>query len=221
MYAAAVWGLLKKPHIGVRPVNHPGVRPIKGLWRGTNALDSWSWKNCEGNQAEIEVFVDAHDVELLVNGKSLGRKKIKAFKALFKTKYAPGTIKAVAYDQHGSKLSESELVSATGTTSISIIPEETALSVGDLGYIKIHLVGENGVVESNDDKTLSVTVEGGTLLGFGSANPCTEQRFDSGSYGTYYGKALAVVRAGQNTEGVRITVSAQGCEPQVFEIPVN
>jgi hypothetical protein len=220
-YAAVVWGLVEKPYIGVRPVNHPGERPIKGLWRGTNALESWSWKNCEGNPAEIEVFFDAYEVELLVNGKSLGRKKIKAFKALFKTKYAPGMIKAVAYDQSGSKLSESELVSATGKTGITIISEETTLKAGELGYINIHLVGENGVVESNDDKTLSATVEGGTLLGFGSANPCSEQRFDSGSYRTYYGKALAVVRAGQKAEGVRIKVSAEGCDPQVLEIPVN
>lgn len=184
-YAAVVWGLEEKPYIGVRPMNHPGVRPIKGLWRGTNALDSWSWKNCDGNKAEIEVFVDAHEVELFINGKSLGRKRIKAFKALYKAKYMPGIVKAVAYDRNGSKLSESELVTATGKTSISLKPEETTIKAGELVYVNIHLVGENGVVESNDDKKLSVTVDGGELLGFGSANPCTEERFDSGSYTTY------------------------------------
>ena len=108
-YAAVVWGLEKKPYIGVRPVNHPGVRVTKAIWRGTNAINSWSWKNCDGNKAEIEVYADAHAVELFINGKSLGKKKIKAFKATYKTKYASGTIKAVAYDQNGSVLSESEL----------------------------------------------------------------------------------------------------------------
>ena len=83
-YAAIVWGREKKPYIGVRPVNHPGVRVHKGLWRGTNGVDSWAWKNCDGNKAEIDVFADAHEVELFINGKSLGRKKIKAFKAIYK-----------------------------------------------------------------------------------------------------------------------------------------
>jgi beta-galactosidase len=64
---------------------------------------------------------------------------------------------------------------------------------GELAYVNIDLVGENGVVESNDDRKLTLIVEGGKLLGFGSANPCTEERFDSGSYTTFYGKALAVV----------------------------
>ena len=165
------------------------------------------------------MFVDAHEVELFLNGKTLGRKKVKAFKALYKVKYMPGTLKAVAYDQDGRKLSESELVSATGKTRISLRPEESTIKAGELIYVNIHLVGENSVVESNDDKKLSVTVDGGELLGFGSANPCTEERFDKGSYTTYYGKALAVVHTDLKVETVRIAVSAEGCEPQELSIP--
>ncbi len=217
-YAAVVWGFAEKPYIGVRPVNHPGIRPTKGLWRGTNALDSWSWKNCEGNKAEIEVYADAHSVELFLNGKSLGKKKLKAYKALYKTKYAPGSVKAVAYDQSGNQLSASELVSATGKTRIALNPEDTAIRSGELVYIHIDLVGENGVVESNDDQRLSVTVEGGELLGFGSANPCTEERFDSGSYTTYYGRSLAIVRA--DTAGALI-VHATGAGLEPAEIKIN
>ena len=50
------------------------------------------------------------------------------------------------------------------------------------------------MVECNADRKLTVSVEGGELLGFGSANPRTEERFDMGVYSTYYGKAQAVVR---------------------------
>jgi hypothetical protein len=220
-YAAVVWGFGAKPYIGVRPVNHSGERPTKGLWRGTNAINSWSWKNCDGNKAEIEVFVDAYEVELFLNGESLGRKKIKDFKTMFKTKYTPGNIKAVAYNQNGDKLSESELISAVGKTSISLKPEETTIQAGELVYVNVHLIGENGEVESNDDKTLSVTVNGGELLGFGSANPCTTECFDSGSYTTYFGKALAVVRVNLEAETMQIMVSAEGCEPQTLSIPIN
>lgn len=42
-YNKVVWGLEEKPYICVRPVNHSGERPSKSVWRGTDAIVSWSW----------------------------------------------------------------------------------------------------------------------------------------------------------------------------------
>ena len=196
-YAATVWGLTDKPVIGVRPVNHPGVWVSKSVWRGTNAIESWAWKGCDGNKAEVEVYAQADSVELLLNGKSLGKKKLKECKAMFKTKYAPGTLTAVAYDAAGKELSRSELSSSSGPLRINVEPEDKTVEPGEIVYIPVTLVGENGVVESNADRKLTVTVKGGELLGFGSAQPRTEERYDTGSFTTYHGRALAVVRAGK------------------------
>ena len=195
--AQAAWGLLKKPAIAVQPVNHHGIKPAKSVWRGTNALPSWSWHGCEGNKAIIEVYADAATVELLLNGKSLGKKKIKDCKAIFKTKYAPGTLTAVAYDAGGQELSRNELKSASGSIRLVAEPEETAVKAGNIVYIPISLVGQNGVLERNADCKLTAAVENGELLAFGSANPRTEERYDSGNFTTYYGCAMAIVRAGQ------------------------
>ncbi len=195
--AKAAWGLLNKPMIGVQPVNHPGQNPAKMAWRGTNAMASWSWKNCEGNKAIVEVFTDAAAIELLLNGKSLGKKKVKGCRAVFKTKYAPGKIEAVAYDVSGKELSRSILESAAGKLHICAEPEKKKVKSGEIVYVPVSIVGENGVVESNADDKINVTVAGGELLAFGSANPRTEERFDAGIYTTYYGIALAAVRVGE------------------------
>ena len=168
-------------------------------WRGTNALASWAWQGCDGNQAVVEVYTDAEAAELLLNGKRLGKKKIKNCRAVFKTKYAPGKLEAIAYDASGKEISRSQLVSAVGQTTISVVPEVRNAKPGDVVYVDISIVGENGVVESNADRKLTVNIAGGELLGFGSANPRTEERFDEGSYTTYYGKALAAVRVGKCT----------------------
>ena len=56
---------------------------------------------------------------------------------------------------------------------------------------------------------MTVTVDGGELLAFGSANPCTEERYDSGSFTTYYGRALAVVQAGEKDMTVSVTDGTQ------------
>ena len=216
-YASTVWGLEKAPRIAVKPVNHPGVRVSRSVWRGTNAIESWAWSGCEGNKAEVEVYSDAHAVELLVNGKSLGKKKIKECKAIFKTRYASGKIEAVAYDAGGRELLRSELNSATGKLSVCAQPEKTSAAIGEIVYVPVTLQGGNGVVEANADKKLTVTVEGGELLGFGSANPCTEEQYHTGSFTTYYGRALAIVRVQGNTT---ITVT-DGKETAKAEIAVK
>ncbi|WP_443597788.1 glycoside hydrolase family 2 TIM barrel-domain containing protein [Agathobacter sp.] len=209
-YAETVWGYRKTPYIGVRPVNHPGVRVKKATWRGTNALDSWSWNNCEGNMAEVEVYADAAFVELFLDGKKLGRKKINDYKVMFKVKYHPGILTAVSYDGTGKEISRSELCSARGKTEVRILPEKETAQKGEILFVPICITDREGIVESNCDKKLTVHVQGGRLLGFGSANPRTEESFLSGIYTTYYGKSLAVVRAEENTGSVTITVQASG-----------
>lgn len=213
-YASTVWGLEKAPRIAVKPVNHPGVRVSRSVWRGTNAIESWAWSGCEGNKAEVEVYSDAHAVELLVNGKSLGKKKIKECKAIFKTRYASGKIEAVAYDAGGRELLRSELNSATGKLSICTQPEKISAAIGEIVYVPVTLQGENGVVEANADKKLTITVEGGELLGFGSANPCTEEQYHTGSFTTYYGRALGIIRVQGNTT-ITVTDGKETCKAEI------
>ena len=136
-------------------------------------------------------------MELLINGKSVGRQKVKECKTLFKVKYAPGTVMAVAYDASGREAGRSELVSASGPFGIAVRPEKTTAKPGEIVYVPVNIEGANGMVESNADRKLTVTVEGGELLAFGSANPCTEEQYHTGSFTTYYGRALAVIRAGE------------------------
>ncbi|MDR1469663.1 MAG: DUF4982 domain-containing protein [Spirochaetaceae bacterium] len=221
--AQASWGLLKNPAIAVQPVNHPGVKPAKMVWRGTNAIPGWSWKNCEGNRAVVEVYTDAYIVELRLNGECgsirIGRKRVKNCVAVFKTKYAPGKLAAVGYDINGNETGRGELEPAAGKISICVKPEEDVIRVEDIIYVNIELVGENGVVECNADTKITVSVEGGKLLAFGSANPRTPESYTSGNFTTYYGRAQAVVRA--DTAGtMRITASGDRLEPASAEITV-
>ena len=218
-YASTVWGLESKPVIAVRPVNHPGVRVSKSVWRGTNAILSWSWQGCTGNKAEVEIYSDQAQVELLINGKSAGRQKVKECKAMFKVKYAPGTLTAVAYDASGRETGRSELKSAVGPARIAVRPEKSAVKAGEVVYVPVNMEGQDGIVESNADRKLTVTVEGGELLAFGSANPCTEEQYHTGSFTSYYGRTLAVVRAGES--GIVRVTATDGSLKDTAEITVE
>jgi hypothetical protein len=208
-WACAVWGKLDGPSICVQPLGRP-MKPVKAAWRGTNAIPSWSWRGCEDKKAVVEVYTDADNVELQLNGRTVGKARVKNCKAKFTVKYEPGTLTAIA----GGK--STSLVSADGA-NITVRPEKAEAKPGEIVYVPVTLEGANGTVECNADRRLSVTVEGGELLGFGSANPRTEERFDAGEYSSYYGRALAVVRAGStDTVTIRVTDgtnTAEACIP--------
>ena len=225
-WSQAAWGVLKGAKIGVQPANHPGVKPAKATWRGTNALPSWSWSGCEGNKTVVEVYTKGASVELFLNDKRIGKKKTKECRAIFRASYEPGTLKAVAYDAAGKKLGEDVLISAAGKVHLdtSVVKEPVSAPVAgtvseamETVYIEISLKGENGVVESNQDRTLHVAAEGAELLGFGSAKPRTEEDFLSGEYATYYGRALAVVRRPAGTKS-KVVITCDGTDAVTLEI---
>ena len=69
-----VWGLRAEPYVAVRPPAHHGEATSAGTgWSFTDAVASWSWPGFEDQPVTVEVYADADEVELLVNGTSVGR----------------------------------------------------------------------------------------------------------------------------------------------------
>ena len=214
-YAATVWNRTKVPFLGVRPVNRDQKKLMKNAWRGTNAVASWSWKGCEGREAVVEVYGRGAKAELSLNGKVVGVKTLKEYKALFITAYEPGVLSVRILDRRGAEVGYQELHSSEGRLGIRLTAEEKNPRAGDLVHLNIELVGENGVVEANDDRTLRIAIEGGELLGFGSANPKTKDRYDGCVTKTRYGRAMAVIRMGVG--GLKTMVSEETLEASVYE----
>ncbi len=202
--AQTVFEKRKVPYIGVRPMTHPGETPAKSTWRGTNAIPSWSWRGCEGNEASVEVYAAAQEAELLLNGASLGRKPVENYLAAFELPFAPGELTAITYE-NGVEVGRNTLRTAEGALSLCITPE-AALKMGRPAYIRVDIVGENGVVEANSDEELTVSVEGARLLGFGSACPKSERSYLEGTFPTHYGRAMAVILP--ESDRVTVTVNA-------------
>ena len=209
LWAKAVWGKAEKPLIAVQPIDPDGKKLVKAVWRGTNAIPSWSFRGCKGRKAVVEVYTQEPVVELYVNGKRTGKKKTKLCRAVFKIKYEPGVLEAVSIGADGKEKGRSSLASAKGKKGIQIRMEEKEVRTGDIVYADIRIAGENGITESCADTELSVKVDGCTLLGFGSANPRTEERFDTGRYTTYRGYAQAVIRADAPGR-ISVTVTGDG-----------
>lgn len=200
-----VWGFRKTPYIGVRPLNHAKETPVTGAWQFTNALDSWTWHGFEGTKATVEVYANATEVRLTLNGKEIGIKPVKAYKAIFHTKYAPGTLRAEALDEQGTVLSVSELKTGGMETILSVKPEKMLVRPGEVFYVPIEFTDQNGVLKPYIEQRAEIVADNAELLGFGSALTKTDEVFDMPNHNTYRGRALAVFRA--NKEGT-ITIKA-------------
>ena len=210
--AMVTWGARKAPYIGVAPPDCPGRPQYRGAWRGTDALPSWSWRGCEGNGTRVEVYTRAPRAALYVNDRPVGVAETRGYRAEFTLPYEPGTLKAVALDSDGGALEESCLCSARGELSLRLTPESAPVAGRPL-YLAVEIVGENGVVESNADRTLEIEVTGGELLAFGSARPRTESRFETGRYESYRGRAQAVIVPGTRTA---VRVAGRGLPDAVW-----
>lgn len=220
-HVMSVWGQLKKPYIGVYNPKYFGEKVKYGRWRNTDAIDSWSWKGCEGEKCEIQVFSCGAKIELFLNGKSLGKKHLTNQKAVYRTTYKPGVLKAVAYDKHGNEMSESILKTAEGNSYITLKAENT-VSIAekkDVAYVDITITDHEKTVKFNEDCTVKVRVEGnGTLAAVGNGNPLYEGVYTKDTCPTYQGHALAIVRSDGCAGKIKVSVSSEGMEEQSIVI---
>ena len=219
-----VWGLRKKPFIGVRPVNHAKESPSTGAWQFTNAIDSWSWQGYEGTKATVEVYADAAAVRLKLNGMEIATKPVKKYKAYFKLPYQPGTLTAEALDDKGDVTSSHSLTTAGTETVLTVRPEKTVLRANnqDLCYLSIEFTDGKGNLKPYIEQRVEITVDGAvTLAGFGSALCKTDEVFDKNYHNSYRGRCLAVLRAGNIPGKATITVKSEGFEPVTVEVEVK
>lgn len=219
-----VWGLRKKPFIGVRPVNHAKEAPSTGAWQFTNAIDSWSWQGFEGTKATVEVYADAAAVRLKLNGSEVGTKPVKKYRALFKVAYKSGTLMAEALDERGKVISSHSLTTAGAETVLTAKPDKKVLRANnqDLCYLPIEFTDKAGNLKPYVEQRVEIDVSGAaTLAGFGSALCKTDEVFDKNYHDSYRGRALAVLRAGNTPGKAVITVNSTGVEPVTVEVEVK
>jgi beta-galactosidase len=224
-YREIVWGLRKEPYIAVLKPEHYGHKPIPSPWAWSDSVSSWTWPGFEGKPVQIEVYSEAEEVSLLLNGVEIGRKpagKVNRFKAVFDTVYQPGTLEAATYTG-GVETGRFSLCTAKGEVELTVISdrEQLILDSGDLAYISISLTDKAGTVNTAAVKKLSVTVEGqGCLQGFGSANPVTEESYTNAEHTTFEGRALAAIRPTE-AGNITIAVKAEGCSAKTLAIEVK
>lgn len=193
-YTKVAFGL-EQIGIGVVPVHQAHNTHSPSAWKMTNAMESWSWSGCEGRKTFVEVYARAHHVSLFVNDVCAGTKELKKdCKAIFHTEYRDGVLKAVAYDEKNQVIAEKVLKTAEKETILTLRPEMSAVTEKDLVYVRMQYTDRKGEIKPMVRGGIRVTVEGGKILGIGSACPYYERGYQGDTADTYYGEAMVIIR---------------------------
>lgn len=221
-YREIVFGLRKDPYIAVQRPEHYDKKTSLSAWGWSDSVSSWTWDSFDSKPIKVEVYADAEEVELLINGRSVGKAPAgehNRYKAEFDTVYEAGEVTAVAYN-NGLEIGRMVLHSAIGEVILNVEADRTELAASDsdLSFVMISLTDKQGNLFSSTDRKVTIDIEGpGVVQGFGSADPESEENFFDRERTTFDGMVLAVIRP---TEAGTITVkvAADGCKQQTIQI---
>lgn len=210
-----LWGIRTIPYIATHDPDNFGKKPTISPWGWNPVRECWNYPGKEGEKLTVEVYSDADEVELLINGKSQKKKPAGTENrntAVFDVIYEPGTIVATAYRQgkeDGSfSLSTSD---APAKLHISADRETIRRHYGDLSYLKTEVLDKQGRLVACADNCVTYTVEGsGVLQAVGNSNPKSEEDYFGNTRKAHDGKLMAVIKSIGEEGSIRIKAESPG-----------
>lgn len=190
-------------------------------WSLDDVHPSWTWPGQEGKPQEVVVYSEYPEVELFLNGKSLGRRATGVsteYKAVYSVPYQAGQLLAVGY-RDGKEAGRWELKTAGVPAMAKVGADRMQMTANgqDLAYVTIELFDANGtpVYARGDERRVKVRVLGaGRLAGLGNGDPQDVSSLQSGDRMTFHGRAVAVVQAGTKAGDLFVEIEVEGLPRQ-------
>jgi len=190
----------------------PGYEAVPAGTLETLLLD-WTPRNSGPHPESVEVYTNCEEVDLLLNGHSLGRQKLHADASplTWSVPYAAGSLKAVAYN-HGLPVAEDELRTAGKAARIVLSAERAKISAGDdVVTISATAVDEAGIRVPDAANEVQFTVSGpGEIVVTDNASILDHESFQQPHHHLYEGRAIVAVRATDASGIIHIDAATPG-----------
>ena len=166
----------------------------------------------------MNVYSSCAEVELFLNGQSLGRKKTNrdtAYLATWNVPYQTGVLKAIGYSE-GKEVSSTELRSAGPVARFKLMADRTTLSANgqDLSYVTVELVDAKGVRNPNAENLVKFAVTGpGDIIAVANANPVSTESYQQPQRKAWQGRCLVIIKARKEPGTINLAVSSAGLSP--------
>lgn len=204
---------------------------LKSWWTDEPVLHifpHWNLFGHEGEEVEIWAYSNMDEIELFVNGKSVGRKIMpKNGHLRWKAIYSPGKLKAVGY-KNGKKHMETNIKTSSAPASLKLSADKAIIKAdnADVAVVNVEVMDKNGNFVPDANINLKIEIDGPLkILGVGNGNPSfrsQERPLDSSentfSVDTFNGLAQVLIQSRHNDGDGTLKVSSNDIPSQTYKI---
>ena len=137
-------------------------------------LPHWNWPGREGQEMDVRALSNCQEVELFLNGRSLGRQTMKKDSELkWKVKYAPGVLSAKGY-KNGQLVAETRVETTGAPAAVQLMPDRSTINANgeDVSVFTVAVTDAQGRVVPVADNLIHFELTGpGKILGVGNGDP--------------------------------------------------
>ena len=226
---------LMKSFMVDEPVVHIAVTEKAGediMWNGIqtgNASLSENWNRPEGSKVNLIIYNNADEVELRLNGKSLGRRenprdpKLRNQLRWNDVPYKAGRLEAIAYRQ-GKAVARHTLETTGKAVKLIVTPDNSSWKADgeDLQHLRIHAVDSKGrrVLSAADD--LRFEVEGDArIVAVTNGDIASEELNVTDHRRLWKGSAMVILRAGTKPSNVTLKTLSDHYKPIITKLETH
>ena len=172
-------------------------------------LPHWNWPGRAGTPIEVWAHGNTEEVELLLNGRSLGRKAMPRNRHLeWRVPYAPGKLEAIGYN--GGQIVARDVRETTGPAATIALASHRRLGANEVLIVNASVVDSRGRVVLTADNLLHFSGRGATIVGVGNGNPNSVEPDVAAQRKAFNGHAQAILHIGRNAGPIDVSVSSPG-----------
>ncbi|GAA4293938.1 sugar-binding domain-containing protein [Aestuariibaculum suncheonense] len=196
-------------------------------WSDTNVLHvlpHWNWSL--GQEVDVWAYYNnADEIELFVNGNSLGVKSKKGedLHVSWKVKYEPGTIKVVSR-KVGQVVLEKEVHTAGVASKLVLEADKSTIKKDnyDLVYVTVEVNDDQGNLSPRADNLIHFEVKGGgKIVGVDNGYQASLESFKANKRKAYNGKCVVIIQSNGKAENIQFKASSKGLIAATIQIEVE
>jgi beta-galactosidase len=175
----------------------------------------WNWK--AGDTVDVWAYYNhADEVELFLNGKSLGKKHKEgdSLHVWWRVAYQPGTLRAVS-TQNGKTVLTQEIKTAGAPAKIILKADRNTIHADgkDLSFVTVTIVDKDGNTVPHADNLIHYTITGqGSIAGMDNGQQTDLESFKGTQHKTFNGLGLCVIQSSGSKGNITLQASADGLQ---------
>ena len=188
----------------------------------------WNWAGREGREINVWCDSNCEEVELFLNGRSLGRKTMKTNSHLaWAVSYAPGTLLARGY-KNGREIITGQVETTGAPASVQLTPHKSTIAADgeDVSIITVQANDAQGRPVPTASSEIAFEIAGpGRIIGVGNGDPSSHEpdQYVAGGWkrSLFNGLAQVIVRSAGQPGEITLTAASKDLSPAVLKIRAN